>query len=138
PKHPGGWRIKNFAGQRAVNSGRGARHTRHFFRTRASQHVKFRQRNRYSTFSVRVKHKQFAHENRNPTGTAMSWESTFVERSRDAFGKRANFEVRAAPPSKKVLLGFERYNWRRFVNTSFPPGNSKPACKIQVVARHET
>ncbi|MDZ7269651.1 MAG: hypothetical protein ONB48_20395 [candidate division KSB1 bacterium] len=39
---PRQWGIKNFAGKPAVNSGRGARHTRPFFRTTASQHAKFR------------------------------------------------------------------------------------------------
>ncbi|MDZ7411877.1 MAG: hypothetical protein ONB51_21875 [candidate division KSB1 bacterium] len=59
-------------------------------------------------------------------GSPFSWEG-----SRDAFGKRANFEVRTVRHSKKVLLDFERNNCRHIANTSFLPGDSKPAGKIQ-------
>ncbi|MDZ7298042.1 MAG: hypothetical protein ONB57_10840, partial [candidate division KSB1 bacterium] len=92
---PSRWCIKNFANKRAVNSDRVALHTRHFFRTTANQHAKFRQHNSDSSLGVRVKHKQSAHENGNLTEKAISW-----EKSRDAVGKQANFTVRAVPHLK--------------------------------------
>ncbi|MDZ7352762.1 MAG: hypothetical protein ONB51_01835 [candidate division KSB1 bacterium] len=104
--------MKNFAGQRAVNSGRGARHTRHFFRTRASQHVKFRQRDSDSTFSVGIKHKQSAHESRNPYGKSHFMGVRFRGGRREAMTPLAKGRISQSESlhMKKVLLDFEQNN----------------------------